>query len=366
MPLRTPNLPLAELLAVTCLAPLAVGQADGGTGIVRPVGPSGDVPKGTDALEELIGDLQGEGELDDVRREWALSPFEGVVERTGPPPRPETWQPFVRPHMEFLFDADIDGTETEIETNRLGVGVGAQRFFGETGYVSVLYDYEFSVYQFNGPTGFVEGSNSPIEDVIQNSLSLTWVGDMADRDIGFAGQLGVRSGMEVNAEFGDSLTYRALGGVRFRQSEDLIWNVGAFVQQELNGDLLLVPILGVDWRLSDDLKIRTPGPGLELRYRIDGNTEYYLSMLYEVRDYRLDNSGPVLSGSIEDQAVAVRTGFEWSWAQTPGGFPDRRFSLYAGLVPWRNLTFYSNTDVELEDVDADAGALAGLRFQLGF
>jgi hypothetical protein len=365
MPAHSIRTLLWPLVAAVCVAPCVRGQADGGTGIIRPLGPTATAPERTDALEELLSDLTGEGDLDAVRREWPGRQQAELPEQIGPPPLPEGWQFFGRGHAEYLGDADVGGTENTTTTTRIGAGGGMRRYREHGGLLEIAYGYEGSAYQFRGGTGFVEGSNAPIENVIQNQIRLSWLGPMEDRDLGFGGQLALTSGMELKAEIGDSLYYRGIGAVRVRASEDLIWNLGAFVQTELNGDLLVVPVLGVDWQMSERASIRTLAPGLEFRYQLDRNTDYFLSGLFEARDFRLDDQGPLLLGSFTDRSVTLRTGIEWSWAKERGGLPNRRFELYAGLVAWRELTFYNFEDTKLSGFSADSATVAGLSLQLG-
>ncbi len=341
-------------------------DADGGTGLIGPVGPLFEPPSGTENLDHLRDTLVGSGSLEDVRRDWP--PGEGA-EPIGWGPPPSGWTMFVDSRVEAAFDADVDGTDAnEVNSTRFGLGGGWQRFGAGGSFQRLRYGYEFSVYDFSGDAPLAGGSEKPIEDLAQNQISYTYVSPMEGRSNGFAGIVNLRSGTETSADFGDSLSYQVIGGWRVRGGEDLIWNFGGLVQYDLSGDFTIVPVIGVDWQIRDGLRLRTPGAGLELEVDLATNARGYFSALYENRNYRLGDEGPQLlvDGSVEDESVVLRTGVRLNWASEPGGFPNRRLDFYVGAVPYRSIGFFDSADESLGDIELDPAALAGFSLQIGF
>ncbi len=352
------------------LAPTALAQkeADGGTGMVGRIGPKSSAPSGLKNLDGLIDDLYGTGDLESVRRSWPTVDVLRLERAANDGPPPTDWQLFAEGYGESFLDVGVKSSGNDLRTNRIGANGGWRRFEAGGGFSRFAYQYEFATYDFKGPDLLVGGSEQPVQDFIQNELSYTHVSPMQGRSSGWAGLARVRSGMESSAEFADSLTYQLLGGLRLRANKDLIWNFGALVKVELHGDVTILPVIGIDWQLSDRWEVSTPGPGLELDYELGSRSNLFLSGLYESRNYRLDDKGPqqLSGGSIEDQAVVLRGGLRWNWAKQDGGFPDRRLQLYGGLVPWRELAFWSSNDQLVTDLELDTGAVFGLSFQLGF
>ena len=341
-------------------------ESDGGTGLVNRVGSGQEPPEGTDSLNQLREALEGTGALEDVQRDWPGLEQQGPPAWAGPPP--SGWKLFADSSFEAIFDGDVDDSDNELNSTRFGAGGGWQRHKPGGGFERFRYGYEFTKYDFSGPSLLAGGSPNPIEDVIQNELSYTIVTPLKDRNLGFAGIVNIRAGMEDDADFFDSLSYQLIGGVRVRANENLIWNFGSLVQFDLSGDVTVVPIIGIDWEIRDGLRIRTPGPGLEIEADLSRTTRAYFSARYENRNYRAGTEGPQLlsDGSIEDELVALRLGMRFNWSSKTGGFPNRRLDLYVGAVPYREIGFFGEDDQRLAEVEIDPASLVGLSFQFGF
>ncbi len=115
---------------------------------------------------------------------------------------------------------------------------------------------------------------------------------------------------ESGASWSDSLTGGAFAGIMFVSSQKLAWGGGIGISSQLEDDVLVYPILFLDWKFTDSMKLSSvAGPvglaftGVEWVWEFIDHFEFGVGARYEFRRFRLDDSGVAPGGVGEDSSI---------------------------------------------------------------
>jgi hypothetical protein len=370
MGLRPVALRLIAPLPVLLLGWPGAAWAQDAAGQIKPLGDPKDQPKDPQALETLLDELRADRDPADKQAtdQKARENLERrLPEPLGalPPDRSGGWRWAGEVNGQQYTKAGLDGISGRLDTRRLGFGVNATKAEGPGRLWRVDYGYEFSTYSFRDAGAVVPGSTDPVESLFRNELGVSRINLPRD-EWGYFARFGVASGMEKDTEIGDSLVYSLIGALSIPANPSLAWNLGALVQTELNGELLIVPVIGVDWRIDPRTRLRTVGPGLELTRELSAETRVFTRAMFRARDHRLDDVGPLPGGIFEDRELLVSLGLDWNPGLDVGWLSSSNARLFAGFTPWRRLEFFDAQDQEVERLGAEAGLVLGLNVQLAW
>jgi hypothetical protein len=349
-------------------APPVMGQDSAGH--VKPLGDEPVEPADPEALERLLSELRAE---QDPKQKLATdAQARATAERRlpdslGPLPRDrgKGWRLGSELFGQQSTKAGLGGIGGRLDTRRIGAGFSAAKSGAPGSLWRFDYSYESSTYNFKQAGPVVPNSNDPVGDLFRNELGLSRFHLPRD-EWGYFARMGVAQGMELEAELGDSLVYSVVGALNIPTSPNFAWNLGAFVQSELEGNLLIVPVLGVDWQINALTRLRTVGPGLELMHAISDESRLFTRALFRSRDYRLDDQGPLPGGIFEDRELLWSFGLDWNPGFDNGWLQSSNARLYTGFTPWRRLEFLNANDEEVSKVDAEAGLVLGLNIQFSW
>jgi hypothetical protein len=361
----------AGALSVLALLGLPGGvAAQDAAGHVKPLGEPPAEPADPAALERLLDELRAEQDPEqklatdaqarataERRLPDALGPL--------PPDRGAGWRLGAEINGQQSSQAGLGDVGGRVDTRRIGAGFSAAKSTGPGRLWRIDYGYESSTYSFKNAGSVVPNSSDPVEDLFRNEIGLTHFSLPRDK-WGYFARLGVAQGMEVEAELGDSLVYSLIGALNIPVNPRFAWNLGALVQTELEGDLLIVPVLGVDWQINNLTRLRTVGPGLELMHDLSSEARLFTRAQFRSRDYRLDDQGPLPGGIFEDRELLWSFGLDWNPGFDNGWLQSSNARLYTGFTPWRRLEFLNSADDEVSKVDAEAGLVLGLTVQFSW
>jgi Domain of unknown function (DUF6268) len=268
---------------------------------------------------------------------------------------------------EWLFDTDIDNDRGSVSVGRFAIEPGLRMPVLERSLLSLGFEYEFSDYQFDRDesTGLSLLPLAPGEDLFdafqQYGVRATLINPIDERRSWFIGG-GVAYTGELGADFGDSLTYAAFGGFRYKLSDSVDVGFGLGYVTRLEDDGFPIPVPQIQWQINDRwrLDVGSQGPRADLWYKATDDLNLGASIGWLRREWRLDNDGAAPEGVFRDSAVPLLFNVDWS--------PSERISVEAsaGVAFARTLKIYDKEGDELAEEDAEITPMVRLGLQYRF
>lgn len=168
---------------------------------------------------------------------------------------------------------------------------------------------------------------------------------------------------ENQANAADSFTIGGTLGATYSFSKAFSIGGGVLVATRLEDSPLFIPLIFIDWRITDSLRITNvagpeaypTGAGLELLWEATESFNLSIGGRYEFRQFRLDNSGPAdrAGGVGTERVLPIWLRAEWR--------PDHawRFDLVGGITTFRRFELQDRFGAEIRSADADVGFFIG-------
>jgi len=279
-------------------------------------------------------------------------------------PRPSSWGDKltidVRPRFEYAFESSLDDSPTDVSVARTGLIVDFGIPVSDRFKLSMNTDFEASWYSFDSePSAGLFAD--PFNDVYRFRVSPGFFYAI-NQQWGVIGGAIVEFAGESDADIGDSATYGGYAGARYAFNEDFAMTAGLQAKTRIEDDMLFLPILGFEWRVTPRVTLATSGPGIGLRLTTMLNEEWSFSLgaSWEPRDYRLSDDAPIPDGVARDERVPVIAGFTWKPK------PGISLNLYGGAIVWQELSLDDADGNQLVEDNTDptgfVGFTAGFRF----
>jgi hypothetical protein len=210
------------------------------------------------------------------------------------------------------FKTDLSDTPGRVSVSRAGAGLDVVVPVLKRGQVRLGAETEWSHYSFDGATGLIPGTADPFSNVLSDTLSVAFVYQQTQHWGWLVGG-SVSAGGEEHAKFGDSISGGGSAGARYVFSDRLSLTAGATVQTRLEEHTRLLPLVLVDWKATDKLRIAGQvGTGLGSSLTIAYTPRPALTLTadagYEFRQFRLDRNGPLPDGVVRDERIAIGIG----------------------------------------------------------
>jgi hypothetical protein len=188
-----------------------------------------------------------------------------------------------------------------------------------------------SYYDFNEVTTIIPGTDDPWGHLQAYRLNGLMLGRINEHWAWFGG-LEVRAAFESGADLGDSLEVRGTGGAEYTVSEDLNFTLGVAVGTQIEDDVLVIPLLGIEWDINEKTRLASQGLGLILSYEVMEHWSVGVFGAYELRDWRLDESRSVNADGVAREE-RVLLGLELRHR------PSNKFefAIEGGVVAWQKL-----------------------------
>ncbi|WP_200331509.1 hypothetical protein [Thiocystis violacea] len=241
------------------------------------------------------------------------------------PGRQSEWAPFARGGYVHQFDSDLEGGG-DFDVDRFFLEAGVTYSMGPRRRVSFSVGGGTDRYDFSGGVGLADEPWGRI-DQLRFSVPVTWGFDeqwtlFAIPTLRYYGESGA----------GDAATAGALGGVSYRFNDSLTIGPGIGVFSQLEDSVNVLPILIIDWKITDRLALETgrglgatQGPGLTLNYRLSETWSLGLGGRYESLRFRLDDEGQAPDGVGEDRSIPLYVSATYSRGR------DLRISAVTGM-----------------------------------
>jgi hypothetical protein len=169
------------------------------------------------------------------------------------------------------------------------------------------------------------------------------------------------SGLEEGARESESLRLKGAAGVLWRAGEGLYLGVGAVARTHLEDDPSVFPFPLVEWRIDERSRlgvVRSADPGLGYSVRASEGLELYLALVWEERQYRLDDDPGPADAALTDEELALRLG---AIVRRPSGLEAE---LFVGASRRALVLDADGHEAASDDVDPAAllGVSVGWRF----
>jgi len=154
--------------------------------------------------------------------------------------------------------------------------------------------------------------------------------------------------------FDDSLTGGGSAGVGYRLPGRIRLALGVDVESSLGGGVSVAPMFALRWDITDELRLRSRGLGLELEYWFAERYAMFATGFRSGDQFRLDAPSKLLWN---DRQLAIGGGFEWKpWVSL-------RMAVEAGAIVSRKISV-SDEDETLDSVHADPSPYIEVRVEI--
>lgn len=225
-----------------------------------------------------------------------------------------------------------------------------------------------SEYDFSGATGLAPGGE-PIGGATAYGLSARFIHPY-DRTYAFIGGLSVEWSGEDGADFGDAAVLAGFGAVAWKVNDDLTLTFGIQATDQLEDDVRVLPVIGVEWQLAENLRLTSAevgqvladggGAGLGLVLQSTEDLALIVGAAFTSDEFRLDETGSIPDGVLRDDRVLLGIGARHE--------PSEAVSLGLGIgaVVWSNIETLDASGSGIGDEDGDPAPFITAHVEIRF
>lgn len=234
-------------------------------------------------------------------------------------------------------------------------GVWGERLNERTIYAMQI-EAEAHFYDFSGAT-FVPGTSDPFNDVYRAALgAVTVVDPEASRSWILGGQLEISG--EDEASYRDSLSIGALVARRFVRDQELSMSFGVAAMSRLEDDPWVIPFLGLDWRPTERTQLQLEGTEARLIYQLSEGLDWRCEAAYRLRQFRLNDDGPLPKGVARDEDIGLSTGLRWRPSE------NVTVDFNVGWTAWREFAAIDRRGNKLSEIETDGAPFVSVGVSL--
>ncbi len=273
----------------------------------------------------------------------------------GPPIRPGLHGSF---SVGATYIAPSDFEEVgDVSVSRQQAGGGFEYVMTNGAMFGFLVDHERSRYDFSDDA--VE-SAAGVDDVSANRFGAN-VRRSLNEKWSLFGNVDTTFNVAEGASWGDGQTYGGLISFSRRVNPQFSFSLGVIARSQLEEHAKILPIPGIDWRITPRLSLRT-AQGVTVSWQVDQRRKWMtdFSAGYETRAFRLNEDGPVPSGVVKDRRVPVVAALRY------GPNPGISLRVFAGAAFAQQFEFLDSEGGTVDKVDADPSLVAGVSGSIRF
>ncbi|MDA7510300.1 TonB-dependent receptor [Verrucomicrobia bacterium] len=265
--------------------------------------------------------------------------------------------------MVHQLKTELDGGG-DFEVNRFvsRVSVGYRSDYLNSTALSIGYSRD--AYDFSGSTGFA--TSDPWGEINTMSVGLPIRRSIGDKWMLFAVP-SARLLAEDHADLNDSLVGGGIAGVSYEVNPRLKLGPGLGALTQLEDGASYFPIVIVDWKISEKLKLETgrglgasQGPGLLLTYSWSDSWSFLAGGRYERLRFRLNRNGATPNGVGEDSGVSAYLGARYTLGERGV------LTLFGGADVLGEFQIYDSSGNEIGSRDYKAAPFLGVSTSLRF
>jgi len=256
------------------------------------------------------------------------------------------WNGAVTVGIDYQGWTDLDDPNGEFDFIHPSVSGKAAKRLGEDSRwgVALVGEYRAFAYRFDGLA-----AGDVWDDIHVVRLAPRLIFAVNEKWSLFGGPVGEFSG-EGGTEFGDAIRGGALVGAQWRPNDRLSIGLGVLGMNKLADDLLLQPVVIIEWKITDALTFATQswtsrGGTLEFSYAFDGGWETSIAGGRERERFRLDSNLPAIGEGVgEENSLPI------TFAVAKNLDNGMRVEIYGGAV--------LNGELRVEDETGDKVAVS--------
>lgn len=254
--------------------------------------------------------------------------------------------------------AKFQDTAGSLETQRGGIdAVIGRRTPNERAWALHLAN-ESSFYSFGKSSTLVPGESRPFNDLYQTSAGLQLAAAAGTKVAWLAGFQVTMAGEDL-ASPTDSLVLGGLGGVRYAIDDDIDFSFGLAGESRLEDDTWVMPFFGMDWQIADGTTFAIQGSEMRFEQSLGERLSCNLGAIYDIRQYRLNDTNPVPSGVFRDEEIRLTAGLDWRFSDSG------KLGLEVGQVMWNELTVLDSSGGLVGSSEAEKAPFVGFSLRFG-
>ncbi len=217
---------------------------------------------------------------------------------------------------------------------------------------------EHSHYRFFNLPSVPPGVLEPVRDAFRVKLEPRFNYSLNERwSLVTGAQLAVAG--DPDADVGKSLTYGGYVGARRKFSEHFALTFGGYATTRLEDSVRILPLIGVEWQISQRWRLETKGLEGHLSYALREPLRLFLGLSYETREFRLAGDSSVPDGVLRDQTTPITVGLEWQ----PN--PTTKVTVALGRTMGTSYRLRNDLGNTIFDRDAQATPFVSLALDVG-
>ena len=266
-------------------------------------------------------------------------------------------------HLAKQFDSSIDNGG-KIGALRYGAELRLDYELTNDDDLQLRFQYQRDDWDFSGTTGM--GNDDPWDQVSTIDIALQWTHHSDDKTRVFGGPI-IRWSGDSGAEQSKSDVLGGMIGVSYSFSETLLLGGGVGIIESLEDDSRIFPVIVVDWKLSDDVKLSSnlltrygSRTGVEFVWTPHEDWSLGAGLSYDYSRFRLDDDG------IAPNGVGEATSLPLTFRATYHPSTSVDITIFGGVVFSGDLSVYDSSGLTLQTENYDSAGTIGLLAQIRF
>ncbi len=272
---------------------------------------------------------------------------------------PGTFNFSARPRGEYIFSADLKDLGGQVSVARAGLDLDMSYQLNDSLGLSLGIEPEVSWYNFSGSSQLIAGQDEPFNDLYRVDITPAFRYGLDEQWTIIGGGL-VEFAGEAEADVGESATFGGFIGARYSFSDRFATTFGLLGKSRLEDDAIVLPLIGIEWGITDKLLLSSRGTGLRLDNRINDAWSVWLSGAYESREYRLEDGGLLPEGVVRDRRVPIKVGVDWRPC------PSVVLGFEGGVMAWQEFKIDDRNGEDVSEDNTKAAPFIGLNMTIVF
>lgn len=279
----------------------------------------------------------------------------GTDERVALP----AWSVSLTPRGQVDFRGDLKDGPGSVTVYRGGASLDVGVALSEQWQIGLGTSVEASSYRFRNATTLIAGTAQPWNDVYMVNLTPAVTYAVNERWAVTVGGL-IEFAGEGGADVGESFTGGGFVSVRHKCTDTFAISLGVAAKSRLEDDALVLPLIGVQWQVSEGVRVSSRGPGAEVEARLAEGWAVVVDARYESREFRLSDESPLPEGVVRDRRVPIGVGLRWRPAE------NLKVELRGGVTAWQEYQVDDRAGVEQAEVNTKPTPFVGLSVEFRF
>lgn len=263
------------------------------------------------------------------------------------------------PHVTGLLPTQLGEDQARIRTTRAGLDVGGIWGLSERLQFGLETGLTYNHYHFRRFEQILNLPEAPLRDAFALRLAPSLIYGVNDR-WSLVGGTSVGFNGDAEASAADSLILSGYAGARRQFNERFALTFGVFATTLLEESVRVLPLIGVEWQISEKWRLATQGAGGQLGYQLNPPLRLFLGMNFESRDFRLDAESSIPKGVVRDESFPISLGLEWKPS------PTASLTVQAGNAFGRTIEFNDRDGRGLAEEEVDGSMFVALALRVGF